>query len=246
MHSQFPRLWTAWKLRWRRLEMSPPVRRVKRFVRQYTGREPRARVTLRCRPVSAGGWCYAPDTLIPESVIYSFGVGQDLRFELALSDAVNATAHCFDPTPLAVEWVRSQQLPPTLRFHEIGIAGIDGTATFQSPLKEGRVSYSLIERRGVLPPVTAQVRSLGSIMTMLGHDHVDLLKLDVEGAEYDVIDEIVTRKLDVRQLLVEFHHRFKEIGPARTATALTSLRGAGFQIFYIAPGGHEMSFLRCD
>ena len=36
-------------------------------------------------------------------------------------------------------------------------------------------------------------------------DHIDLLKLDIEGAEYDVIDDVLNEKLSIKQICLEFH-----------------------------------------
>jgi hypothetical protein len=38
-----------------------------------------------------------------------------------------------------------------------------------------------------------------------GWNHIDLLKMDIEGFEYAVIDDILAHRLDVRQICVEFH-----------------------------------------
>jgi hypothetical protein len=80
-------------------------------------------------------------------------------------------------------------------------------------------------------------------MRLLGHYRIDLLKLDIEGAEYDVIRDMLVSSIDVRQLLVEFHHRFRGIGKGATAAALADLHRAGFRIFYISPHGREYALV---
>merc|ERR1711924_42817 len=51
------------------------------------------------------------------------------------------------------------------------------------------------------------VRSLRSLMAELRHSHIDILKLDVEGAEWGVLEGWYGegRELPVSQLVVEFH-----------------------------------------
>ena len=39
-----------------------------------------------------------------------------------------------------------------------------------------------------------------------GHKHIDFLKLDIEGMEYEVLEDILTRRLSIQQICVEFHH----------------------------------------
>jgi hypothetical protein len=46
----------------------------------------------------------------------------------------------------------------------------------------------------------------------------------------------------VDQLLVEFHHRWPEIGLLKTRNTVDQLNSAGFRIFDISPSGEEFSF----
>ena len=66
--------------------------------------------------------------------------------------------------------------------------------------------------------------------------------MDVEGAEYDVIDDLLASDLDVRQLLIEFHHQFS--GIERTRRAIEALNEAGYRIFDVSAGGKDYAFIR--
>jgi FkbM family methyltransferase len=48
-------------------------------------------------------------------------------------------------------------------------------------------------------------------MEQLGHDRIDLLKIDIEGAEYKVIESILADKLDIRVICVEYDECFNPI-----------------------------------
>jgi len=190
-------------------------------------------------------WCICPDELTCQSVVYSFGVGEDISFDLELISRFGVVVHAFDPTPRAVDWLKSQKLPPQFIFHELGIAEFDGSATFNPPLNPKHVSYAVVARPGGnhASAVDAPVRTLRTIMSTLGHRQVDLLKMDIEGSEYGALRDIVQQRLPVKQLLVEFHHRWPEIGIAKTKEAIRILNEAGYQIFDVAPSGAEYSFL---
>lgn len=191
-----------------------------------------------------GGWAVITEALSEESVVYSFGVGEDASFDLELIDGYGLTVHAFDPTPRAVEWVASNPMPRGFRFHQVGIADRDGTATFNAPNNPRHASYTLSENEGdPTRAVTSQVRRLSSIMSDLGHDHVDVLKLDIEGAEYPVIHDIMRSEIVIGQLLVEFHHAFKTISIDRTNQSVDLLRRNGFLLFNISPRGEEYSFI---
>ncbi len=51
----------------------------------------------------------------------------------------------------------------------------------------------------------APCRSLPSIMRELGHEHIDFLKLDIEGAEYEVLQSVLAGIVAPYVLCVEFH-----------------------------------------
>lgn len=193
-----------------------------------------------------GNWTIAAGTLNADSIVYSVGVGEDVSFDLELIDTYNLTVHVFDPTPRSIEWFKKQQFPEQLVFHPVGIANFDGTAVFYPPKDPSHVSYSLAQHESQHHSASESlpVKRLKTIMEELGHNHIDLLKLDIEGAEYDVIQDLIDQQLSVRQILIEFHHRFPQIGIQKTRQAIASLNSAGYQIFFVSYMGEEISFLK--
>jgi len=83
-------------------------------------------------------------------------------------------------------------------------------------------------------------------MERLGHNHIDVLKMDIEGAEYGVIADLLSCNIRVDQLLVEFHHRWPEVGVQKTKQAIRELNRAGYRIFHISQTGEEYSFSTPD
>src|SRR5207244_13441606 len=78
------------------------------------------------------GWTVCPTLLSAESIVYSFGVGRNIAFDLSLIERFGMTVHAFDPTPFAAGWVRvATGLPAQFRFHEWGLAGYDGVGRFK-------------------------------------------------------------------------------------------------------------------
>ena len=73
---------------------------------------------------------------------------------------------------------------------------------------------------------------------------IDLLKMDIEGAEYEVLEGLLQSEIQPRQLLVEFHHRFVEQGLERTYDIIARLRKTGYGIIAISEIGREISFLK--
>jgi len=55
---------------------------------------------------------------------------------------------------------------------------------------------------------------------------------------------MLARRIPVKQLLVEFHHRWPQIGIEKTKRAIQALNAAGYRIFSVSPSGEEYSFQR--
>jgi FkbM family methyltransferase len=224
-------------------------RSIKRAFHVLRGQDLWQGTQMECQKLRLGNeraeWCIYPGALSEQSVVYSFGVGDDVSFDLELIRRFRVNVHAFDPTPRAIAWTGSQGLPGGFIFHNYGVAAYDGISVFHPPENPSYVSYSVLSRRGADPcAVEAPVRRITTIMKMLGHERIALLKMDIEGAEYSVIQDLLTCGVPMEQLLVEFHHHWPEIGPEKTKEAVRDLNRAGFQIFDVSPTGEEYSFLR--
>ena len=221
---------------------------LKRVVRAFRGRDLWQRRQVNCTELRLGNkgaqWSICPDGLSVSSVVYSFGVGRDISFDLQLIRQFGVHVHAFDPTPKSIEWLGRQSLPENFVFHHYGIADHDGICVFLPPENPADVSHTIVNRKTPGSPIEIPVRRLASIMKSLGHPKIDLLKMDVEGSEYGVIDDLLNADIAVGQLLVEFHHRWPEVGIGPTVEAIEKLNRAGYLIFSVAPGGEEYSFLR--
>ena len=66
------------------------------------------------------------------------------------------------------------------------------------------VSCSTVNLQKTEQYFTAQCKRVADIMSEQGDTHIDLLKMDIEGAEYDVIRDIAHSEILPRLLLVEF------------------------------------------
>jgi FkbM family methyltransferase len=191
-----------------------------------------------------GGWDVVPDGLGAGSIVYSFGVGEDISFDLELIRRFGCTVRAFDPTPRSIEWVRMQDIPSQFVLHEYGIAATDGEITIYPPENPAYVSHTMIPGLSDRPGILVPVKSLGTIMKTLGHERIDLLKMDVEGAEYEVIEGLVDSPVRPGQILVEFHHRFPGVGTGRTKRALRQLRSAGYKVFWVSETKEEVGLIR--
>jgi hypothetical protein len=129
-------------------------------------------------------------------------------------------------------------------LHPYGVADFDGRARFAAPRKRKFASFSLVRTDGAGPGVDAPVHRLATLAGMLRLPPPDLIKMDIEGAEYAVLADVLGSGFRPRQILVEFHHRWREIGAGRTRDALALLSRQGYRIAEVADSGMEYTLLR--
>jgi FkbM family methyltransferase len=187
-------------------------------------------------------WFVATGSLSAAPVVFSFGVGRDLSFECALIERFGVMVHAFDPTPLALEWVKSQRLPSRLVLHELGLADRDGTARFIPSRRVGGENFSMIRETGIGDAIEAPVRRFVTLVTLVG-TVPDLVKIDIEGTEYGVLPDMLSSGFRPRQLLIEFHHWWREVSPRRTREAIRLLNRHGYLVADVSPKGKEYTFI---
>jgi predicted GNAT superfamily acetyltransferase len=85
-------------------------------------------------------------------------------------------------------------------------------------------------------------------MKELNHDYLDLLKIDIEGAEYEVIKSIIQDKIQIKVICVEFdeaNHRLDNKYLLRIITSLKALFRAGYRIIDY-DNKHNYTLIRKD
>lgn len=152
-----------------------------------------------------GGWIVPSELVQADSVCYCVGVGEDISFDLALIERFQCEAYAFDPTPRAIEFVRRHTANlPRFHFYPVGVWHRDEQLRFYAPRNPTHVSHSVVNLQQTDTFFEAPCRSLASLMKELGHVRIDLLKLDIEGAEHRVIAAMLESRVNVKVLCVEF------------------------------------------
>ena len=231
------------------MEKSDGIRRAKLFVKRLQGKEPKLQPDTTVNLRSYDCWSLCPDLLRPGHIVYSLGVGDTIDFDLQLIESLGVEVHAFDPTPHAMKWVEEQDVPAGFHFHPWAAAARDGSLFLYPRIKsdgsKSTVMYTIMEEgQAEAAGVEVPALTLASMMKKLGHESIDLLKMDIEGAEYGVIDTLLASDVRPAQLLIEFHHRFKDIDMQQTVDAIAALRIAGYGLTDIAPTGREFSFVK--
>lgn len=233
---------------WKHFERSPGYQRVKTSLRRLIGTELRVHIDIHVETIESGGWRFTAQELDQNSVVYSLGVGDDITFDLSIIEGFGAEVHAFDPTPSSIEMFSTANLPNRFHFHPWAITAKDGTLKFYPRVKkdgsQSTVMFTMIATDASSEnAIEVPAYCLSSVASRLGHSRIDLLKMDIEGAEYEVLEGLLASSIKPSQLLVEFHHRFPAIGLEKTADMIGLLRKSGYKIFAVSDTGREVSFL---
>ena len=194
--------------------------------------------------IRSGTWTIYPALVGPNSVVYSFGVGKNIEWDLAMIERHGVELHAFDPTPRSVDWIKEVNLPARFRFHPLGLSDSDSEIAFYVPLREHKVNYSSYKTKNPDgSTVKCPVRRLATIMNELGHQSVDIVKMDIEGAEIAAIPDMLSSSICPSQLLIEFHYNYDGIPFGLFTSLIESLRSGGYRIFHISERGYEFSLI---
>jgi FkbM family methyltransferase len=181
-----------------------------------------------------GGWITPIHLLSSSSICYCAGVGEDITFDLSLIERFGCHVFAFDPTPRAKIHVK-KSVANIERYHffDYGVWDNDEMVRFFAPSDSLHVSHSALNLQKTDNFFDAPCKRLSSIMRENGHDHIDLLKLDIEGAEYAVLRSILEDQLQVGIICVEYdelHNAIDDRFLQRIRKSFAELRKAGYII----------------
>jgi len=203
-----------------------------------------------------GGW-FIPDDfcLTQNSFVVSAGVGEDISFDLALQSIYGCKILLLDPTERAITHLKEVQqyyknktpflgniqpdyyhhissLTPDLSkltLNPIGLWKEKDTLKFYYQSNPLYVSQTLIPNLYTKSYSCVPVERLSNLIDQTP----DILKLDIEGAELDVLDTLFEDNIFPRLLCVEFDLLLKNQDKTnRTHQMIERLMRSGYKLVY--------------
>eukprot|EP01012_Entosiphon_sulcatum_P031385 TRINITY_DN3951_c1_g1_i1.p1 TRINITY_DN3951_c1_g1~~TRINITY_DN3951_c1_g1_i1.p1 ORF type:complete len:387 (-),score=65.56 TRINITY_DN3951_c1_g1_i1:83-1243(-) len=160
--------------------------------------------------------CMTPRVQSPTCVVYSFGIGFDDGFEIAMATKTQCTVYAFDPTPSVRGFVnRTHNGKPPYKYFSIGL----------SDKSEKNVTYTNFWTFGKEHHV--EMLTFPDVMAKFQHTEVTIVKMDIEGFEFVALGSLLATQANVEQLLLELHPD----RPRVWADAILSISAAGFVPF---------------
>lgn len=203
-----------------------------------------------------GGWWIDRSALTSAPLLIDCGLGRDISFPGAFLGYFGGRVIGIDPSPASIEHCRNR-CPAGMEIWQKAFWTCAGeTLTFhlpraemQLPLGADGISGSLVDSHAYVgggEQVTVTTTALGEVLARTSLEECDILKLDIEGAEYDVLAHLCARGdlARVRQLLVEFHHGATHHTLAETEATVARVEQAGFKLMHVE--GRNYIFRRAD
>jgi len=143
-----------------------------------------------------GGWFVCAegfkDAPAGSCIVYSMGVNDDWSFDKAASDKYGCQVHGFDPSDAGLASMKAYTTGSDLRkYHIWGVGGKDGDyAVGTVPFRWPGIGYLTLSNN-----MPWSLKTVSSTMKELQHAAITLLKMDVEGAEWFAIEDLVNSKI---------------------------------------------------
>jgi len=204
-----------------------------------------------------GGWII-PDNMNDIRVVYCGGVGEDISFDIKLQSKYDCNIILIDPTLKSkkhyeecIRYFKDKSFKFTggiqpdyymsienenpnfdkFTYVDKGLWNEKATLKFYSQDVDEYVSKSLIDGMFSDKYEMVDVDTIKNIMTSLGHDHIDLLKIDIEGAEIKVVNAMLDDGIHPRYVCIEFDLFLKDKDPDQlTEKLINRLCAHGYTI----------------
>lgn len=164
------------------------------------------------------------------AVVVDLGASRG-RFAQSVRDRFDSAVFAVEPVPALYG-----ELPEWLPALPVAVGQLG-----ELKLNRNRDASTRLSEEGA-DTLTVEALDLGEILDRFGLGYVDLLKVDVEGAELDVLDDPAIRRCS--QVTVEFHDFIAPwLRPAVTA-ACAGMRGKGFTMLRFSHDNTDVLFVR--
>jgi len=151
--------------------------------------------------------------LSPQSVVFDLGAF-DGQFASDLYGRMPCQIFCFEPVPaFAEEMTQRFALNGDIRVFPYGVAAANATV----PMALAGPATSIYAKTS--SSTVAELRDVAAVLAELGSPLIDLLKINIEGGEYELMERLIAIDYlpKIRNLQVQFHQIDEASRPRREA-----------------------------
>ncbi|SCA58342.1 hypothetical protein AB751O23_AA_00110 [Chlamydiales bacterium SCGC AB-751-O23] len=207
-----------------------------------------------------------------DSIVYSGGIGEDMSFDVAIANKFGCRVHMFDPTPRSYTHFKSvvkylnaskkgavpteepvymrslanfMRQPSLFSFNRHGVSNINKKdVKFYAPKRSSHVSHSVVNLQKTKEFFTADLKNIKEVMRKNGHDHIDLLKVDIEGLECELLCNILTEGIFPKVVSVDFDSaRYADL-KHKVLDLIHLMKEHGYLVLGRKPQSWDLTFVR--
>jgi FkbM family methyltransferase len=185
------------------------------------------------------GHTFFPRTLTGESIVVDLGAN---RCEFSRAVRTDYRCRCFavEPSPKFAATIPDLSGISTFNY---ALAGHNGIMSFN--ISTEPLSSSMREIKDCERTVEVMGRTLAQFMRENQLSRIDLLKIDIEGAEIDLFDATPDEELlRIGQITVEFHDFCGLISRSDVQRVWMRLEALGFSSIRFSASNHNCVFIR--
>jgi FkbM family methyltransferase len=198
-----------------------------------------------------GGWWVNTKLITRNPLLIDCGLGEDISFPIEfIQQFPDAHVIGVEPNPRSLSYCY-KNLPKKMKIIEKAFwKNSDEKLSFYLPRSQDQLpkgadgvsgsvldSHEYVDGGELLEVLTID---LESILSEAGHSNCNILKLDIEGAEYEVLDALAKGCMlsKIKQLLVEFHHGVTDHTMVDTENSIGKIISCGFDLVHVEGRDH--------
>jgi len=181
-----------------------------------------------------GGWIVDLDMIPQGSTVISAGVGEDISFDLELINRYSCRVIGIDPTPKSHKFIQSQEELKnfTLLKKALTHKNNDIIKLFKNTNLDHVSESELSAHHAVSQYDHHFAETINLPFIFEKYDNISVIKMDIEGSEYKVIENLKNIPDSVKQICVEFHHFCLDKTIEDTINCIKHIQSFGFSTMY--------------
>lgn len=180
-----------------------------------------------------GGWLLDLELVPDNSTVISAGIGEDISFDIELIKRKNCQIVGIDPTIKSHKFIDSQTGLNNFSLIKKALDKTKDDIVFMyENTNPNYVSESILPNHHSVGNNYYLTETITLQELFEAHKNISVVKMDIEGSEYDVLKNLTAIPESVKQLCIEFHHFCTDYTLEDSKNIIEHLGSFGFKSVY--------------
>ncbi len=148
--------------------------------------------------------------LTENSIVYSIGILNEISFDKAVAEKFDSQIFMYDPTPISIKFMKQYEGHRNFKFFPLGLWIENTVLKFYLP--NDASSASMMSENSTSKYFEATCKTLKELMAENGHQEIDVLKMDIEGAALPILEQLLEEgHIFPNQIVVELERPMNNV-----------------------------------